>query len=134
MTIQAEAEEKQHRLNQVSVKFGTTDSKAHRLRALAAQLVSAEQKERRRLAQILHDHLQQLLVGAKFGVSIIRVKIKENDLRQTADQLAQTLDEAIRASRSLSAERSNRISVSSGRQATVKRQWIWRGNSNRTWS
>ncbi len=42
------------------------------LRAMAAELSQAEQRERHRLAQILHDQLQQLLVGAKFNIDTIR--------------------------------------------------------------
>lgn len=41
------------------------------LRALAGELTLAEQRERRRLARILHDHLQQLLVAAKFRIAVL---------------------------------------------------------------
>lgn len=78
--------------------------RAEQLQALATELVETEQKERKRLAQILHDHLQQILVGAKFGVSLIRSRAKDRELQQNADELARTLDEAISASRSLSAD------------------------------
>jgi PAS domain S-box-containing protein len=54
MTLRARAERDQARW--------TAEKRAKQLQALAAELVEAEQKERRRLAQILHDHLQQLLV------------------------------------------------------------------------
>ena len=46
-------------------------ARATQLRAIAGQLTLAEQRERRRLAQLLHDHLQQLLVGAKFRVALL---------------------------------------------------------------
>ncbi len=36
------------------------------LRALTAELTLPEDRERRRLAAVLHDDLQQLLVGARF--------------------------------------------------------------------
>lgn len=38
-----------------------------RLRHLASELVLAEQRERKRLSDFLHDDLQQVLVAAKFG-------------------------------------------------------------------
>ena len=42
-----------------------------RLRALAAELGQVEQRERRRLAQILHDHVQQLIVAAQMRLGIL---------------------------------------------------------------
>jgi len=38
--------------------------RAAQLQVLAAELTQTEHRERRRLAQILHDHLQQLLYAA----------------------------------------------------------------------
>ena len=42
-----------------------------RLRALAAELGQVEQRERRRLAQVLHDHVQQLIVAAQMRLGIL---------------------------------------------------------------
>lgn len=80
------------------------EHRAGQLRALAAQLVDAEQCERRRLAKVLHDHIQQLLIAATFSVGLLRGKAKAGDRRKTTDQLSATLAEAIKASRSLTAE------------------------------
>jgi PAS domain S-box-containing protein len=73
------------------------------LRQLTSQLTLVEQRERRRLAKLLHDHLQQLLVAAKLGLS--------NLARQGGDQLSSALegvnaliDDAIKASRTLAVE------------------------------
>jgi PAS domain S-box-containing protein len=46
----------------------------NQLRRLAHELVRTEQRERRRLAQVLHDHLQQLLVGARLQAELLRKK------------------------------------------------------------
>jgi signal transduction histidine kinase/CheY-like chemotaxis protein/PAS domain-containing protein len=102
------------------------ERRATQLQALAAELVDAEQKERRRLAQILHDHLQQMLVGAKFGASLIQSKARENnrDIEQTAEELIGTLDEAIRASRSLSADLNPPVLHEKGLAAGLK--WLGR--------
>jgi PAS domain S-box-containing protein len=97
---------------------------ADQLRALAAELVQAEQKERRRLAGILHDHLQQLLVGAKFGVSVIRMKAKTKDIQETSEQLSETLDEAINASRSLIVDLSPSVLYQKGLAAGL--EWLGR--------
>jgi PAS domain S-box-containing protein len=42
--------------------------RAEQLGRLTSELTLAEQRERERLAKVLHDHLQQLLVGATFGI------------------------------------------------------------------
>jgi len=76
---------------------------SEQLRALAAELTLTEQRERRRLAAILHDHLQQLLAAAKFRL----MPLKSNqDERVQADVLGveELLNQSMRASRSLMAE------------------------------
>jgi signal transduction histidine kinase len=87
------------------VKQRTADleQRTSQLRVLASDLTRAEQRERRRLAKILHDHMQQLLVGAKFRVaSLKRWRGKQPD--SIAADLDSILDDCIAASRSLTAE------------------------------
>ena len=86
---------------------------AGQLRALAGDLTLTEQRERRRLARILHDHLQQLLVGAKFRAAILG-RNAETLVKQAADEIGNLLDEAIKASRSLTAELSPPILLEGG--------------------
>ncbi|MDD4888608.1 MAG: GAF domain-containing protein, partial [Phycisphaerae bacterium] len=74
-----------------------------RLRALAGELTLAEQRERRRMAKVLHDHLQQLLVGAKFRAAILG-RSDDEVVRQATGEIEELLAEAIQASRSLTAE------------------------------
>ena len=74
------------------------------LQTLATQLSQAEQRERRRLARVLHDHLQQLLVGAKINLSVAMRQFADEPLRQAMEQVINLLDESIRASRSLAVE------------------------------
>jgi signal transduction histidine kinase/PAS domain-containing protein/ActR/RegA family two-component response regulator len=101
------------------------EKRAGQLQALAVEFVQAEQNEKRRLARILHDHLQQILVGAKFGASLILAKAKDNeDIAQTAEELIGTIDEAIRASRSLSADLSPPVLHEKGLAAGLK--WLGR--------
>jgi CheY-like chemotaxis protein len=66
--------------------------------------VHAEKKEKRQLAKILHDHLQQLLVAAKMNTSVIRAKTEDKDIHEIADSLTKMLNEAIQASRTLTAD------------------------------
>lgn len=75
------------------------------LQRLAAQLTRAEERERRRLAGVLHDDLQQLLVGAQYRVSIMDRRVRQGrDLTGPLADLATQLSEAIAQSRSLSHE------------------------------
>lgn len=79
--------------------------KARDLRKLSLQLGEAEERERRRLAIILHDDIQQLMAGAKFHLGILARHLKDDD---TATEMAKGLDdllkEAVEKSRSLSHE------------------------------
>jgi PAS domain S-box-containing protein len=76
--------------------------RALQLRALAAELTLAEERERRRLAQILHDELQQLLVAAKFSVNALYHRSRANPALQGDLQGVESLlVESIRASRTL---------------------------------
>ncbi len=70
------------------------------LRALATELGDTERRERLRLARILHDHLQQLLVAATFNLATVRGRLD----RKTVDRVTAILDEAISAARTLTAE------------------------------
>ncbi len=80
------------------------ETRAHQVRALAAELTQVEQRERRRLAELLHDHLQQLLVGAKFNLSIVQHGLDDPRLCAALTEVRNLLDESIDASRSLSVE------------------------------
>jgi len=100
------------------------EHRAEQLRALAAELTNAEQRERRRLAQVLHDGLQQLLVGAKYSVEVIRSRINDTDALDAIGQLTSTLDESIAAARSLTAELSPPVLYENGLGAGL--EWLAR--------
>jgi len=87
----------------VAERTAELQRRADQLARLSSELTLAEQRERGRLAQVLHDHLQQLLVGAKLRVALLR-RHGEPDVAQAAGQIADLLDDSIRASRSLTAE------------------------------
>ncbi len=77
---------------------------AHQLRALAVDLSQAEQRERRRLAKILHDHIQQLLVAARMQVEWLKRDNDAERIHATAQGVDGILREALEASRSLTVE------------------------------
>jgi len=75
------------------------------LRTLASQLTEAEQRERRRLAEILHDHLQQLLVAARLHISAERSRASNSEPHKLACvQVDELLQQAIALSRSLTVQ------------------------------
>ncbi len=73
------------------------------LRALASELTLAEQRERRRLADVLHDDLQQLLVGARLQLSGLK-RASESAVNQTAVDVEDLINQALTVSRSLTHE------------------------------
>jgi len=97
--------------------------RADQLSRLSSQLTLTEQRERRQLAQVLHDHLQQLLVGAKMRLDQLVAEIAGPD-GELARQAGETLSEAIAISRSLTVEVSPPILYEAGLPAAV--EWLGR--------
>ncbi len=77
--------------------------RADQLSRLASELTVAEQRERHRLAQVLHDHLQQLLVAAQMRLRQLSAKAAM-DHKAVLNQLEELISDAIRESRSLTVE------------------------------
>lgn len=94
------------------------------LRLLAAQLSQAEQRERHRLAKILHDDLQQLLVGAKFSLGMVRNQVKDEKLLQAVQRVSDLLDQSVATSRSLTMEMSPPILYQSSMRQVL--EWLAR--------
>jgi PAS domain S-box-containing protein len=106
----------------VAERASLAEQRAAQLRALASELTLTEQRERRRLAQIIHDHLQQILVTAKLKVGVLRRRDESDD--QPFQSLDELLDQAIGASRSLTVELSPPVLYESGLAAGLK--WLAR--------
>jgi PAS domain S-box-containing protein len=88
----------------VAERTAEAEHRTAQLRELASELARAEQHERSRVASILHDHLQQLLVGAKFGTSVLRGQLGEESQRQALQKVDTLLDESLETSRNLTIE------------------------------
>jgi two-component system, sensor histidine kinase and response regulator len=97
------------------------------LRTMAIELSQVEQRERKRLAEVIHDNLQQLLVGAKWGIQAAQKKIRDEGLLQSLEQTAELITESIKCSRSLVAELSPPILHNEGLIAAVKWLGRWMG-------
>jgi signal transduction histidine kinase/CheY-like chemotaxis protein len=78
------------------------ESRAKQLRLLAAELTRTEQRERKRLSQLLHDGLQQHLLAAKMRLGGVAELIDDVDLKKSAGDIEKIIGESVQLSRSLS--------------------------------
>jgi PAS domain S-box-containing protein len=107
---QKRAEEMLRELNatlesKVAQRTAKLRHRTRQLQKLALEMSEAEDRERERLAQILHDDLQQELAAAKFHLSVVRSRIKyDPSVLKIAARVDQMLKDAIGKSRSLSHE------------------------------
>lgn len=87
----------------VTERTAALQRRAVQLRALAAELTNVEQRERKRLSGILHDHVQQLLVAAKMKAALLR-KNAAADIADLLSQIDDLLQDSIDSCRSLAIE------------------------------
>lgn len=72
-----------------------------RLQALAAELTQAEHKERRRIAHLLHEDLQQRLAAIKYMLHELKETARTDSVSRMAEQVIEGLTEAIELTRNL---------------------------------
>jgi PAS domain S-box-containing protein len=106
ITRSKQAEEELKDLNEslerrVKERSAVAEFRAEQLQRLTLELTLAEQRERQRLAMVLHDGLQQILVGAKIQLAFVE---RSQDIHSAVDQVTELIDDAIETSRSLTAE------------------------------
>lgn len=102
ITARIRAEEAISKLN-VDLEQRVQD-RTKRLQKMALELTQAEQRERRRLATVLHDQLQQLLVASKLGLTVAQRQSDRNELDRGIERVSGLLDESISASKTLAVE------------------------------
>lgn len=116
------AEQLEHRVTERTTELLQSQE---RLRAMAVELNLAEQRERRRLARELHDHLQQLLVLGKMklgqGKQLAHQVPACATLMKEADEV---LSEALTYTRTLVTDLSPRVLSDHGLAAGL----LWLGN------
>jgi len=87
----------------VAERTAELEHRAKQLQKLTLELSQAEDRERKRIAEILHEDLQQHIAGAKFHLSLLSHRVKDDPPKQAiVDRVDEMLKEAIQKSRSLS--------------------------------
>ncbi len=110
ITVQKETERQLRELtatleSRVAERTEELDRKAKQLQKLTLDMSETEDRERRRLAEILHDDLQQVLAAAKFHLGLLRRQAwRDSSLQAIGAEIDQMLKDAIEKSRSLSHE------------------------------
>jgi len=105
------SEQKQHEQNieqinelleqRVRERTAKIQNQTQRMRDLANKLGQVEQKERNRLAAVLHDHIQPLVVGARMHIWDIYRKNDITAAHKTAHKIEGILEETLAELRSL---------------------------------
>lgn len=96
------------------------EERTQQLRTLFSELTKSEQRERQKLAEILHDDLQQTLVAAKLQLDTAIREMKsvsqeaKEELEFPVHQASDLIQDAIAVSRSLSVELSPRLLYEAG--------------------
>ena len=95
---------------------------AQKLRLLSAELSLAEEAERRRIAEMLHEDLQQLLVAARMQLAAL---CRTQDAAQRgaiAREIAEVLERSFKLTRSLSVELAPPVLYEHGLAAAL--EWL----------
>ncbi|MBL8012270.1 MAG: response regulator, partial [Candidatus Omnitrophica bacterium] len=107
-----------HLEKRVEERTKQLEEQAGLLRQLAVELTEVEEEERKRLAQLLHDHLQQLLIAIKIRLELMR---KSENLDKTAvAEMSSFVEEAYQSSRTLTAELRPPVLYESGLGAALR--------------
>jgi two-component system CheB/CheR fusion protein len=91
----------------VAVRTADLEHRDRQLRALTTGLVRAEQEERERIAQVLHDDLQQLLYSAQMRLGLVDDELgplRSERIEEHFSEIGQHLDDGIALARGLSVD------------------------------
>lgn len=92
------------------------------LRSLAAELSLAEERERRRVATILHDSIGQFLAISKIRLGVLLGAAGNGEISESIREVREYVDQAIRYTRSLTLELSPPILYELGLESAI--EWL----------
>jgi len=98
------------------------DSYQKQLRSLASDLSLAEERERRRIATILHDHIGQVLAISKIKLGALLEQAKTSAFIANLKEVREHIEQAILYTRSLTFELSPPILYELGLEAAL--EWL----------
>ncbi len=102
-SLQGEVRRRVRSETELAAAHEELSARASRLRDLAGDITRAVQRERQRIATVLHDDFQQLLAAIRLRVSPLDRDERES-IRQGAAEIRQLLDQCLATSRSLTSE------------------------------
>lgn len=106
----------------VGVHLDITRRKQEEERIRALKIVQGRHQERERISRRLHDHLQQLLIGANFQLAQLRRPQSNDERLAILDQVRELLRQSIEASRNLAVEINPPALYESGMKAAL--EWL----------
>ena len=96
--------------SRVAGRTRLAEGRSSRLQALALKLAEAEEGERRRIVELLHDDLQQLLAGARYKLELLQHGgAVDEAARAIVRKVGQILEESIQKTRRLSHDLSPQV-------------------------
>jgi PAS domain S-box-containing protein len=104
----------------VAERTRLAESRAKMLQSLAVELIEAEERERRRIAHVLHEDLQQIIAAARYQLQEVQQNSPSRE--PTLSIVEDLLEESIGKARLLSHELSPAVLVHSGLIEALK--WL----------
>lgn len=98
------SENNRHLSLELAGRTAALEEQTKRQRSLSTQLISVEQRERKRLAALLHDDLQQLLVAADMRLNSISEDVLDRSIKERLREVGDWIDRALKSARDLTHE------------------------------
>lgn len=114
------------RTHELQTAHDTLVSRNAQLRALTIQLTDAKDAERRRIARLIHDNHQQMLVVAKMKLDLVQESLSDIASVEAVQAVDQILNDVIKDSRSLTRDLSPPVLADAGLAAALGwlAQWM----------
>jgi len=113
----------------VAARTAELSRRTTQLRALAGDLTRAEERERQRVAQVIHDHLQQLLSVTRMKIGMARRGLGGAAAHPALGEADGLIAESLQITRSLTADLSPAILHRSGLATALR--WLARWYADR---